>query len=237
MRKSIPFLMDMSEVLYKWRSETFWEKEPETLRWLEDNSANDLPYSVLVDVGANIGMYSMYWLSQDPNNRVFAYEPSIQNFNVLSKNMHANNFESRANLNCSCVTNSSDKGYFTEVDTSPGSSGGFFSLGNSNDVLIPFTSNCTAESIANLVSNRFILKIDVDGQDFEILRGFQKSLEAHQIISVLIEIGVTELETLTKYLLGFGYIEETRYLSASKHSDNRRILAGKSERNRVFKCV
>ena len=40
----------------KWRVESFFEKEPSTVEWL----AGFAPGAVLVDVGANVGMYSIW---------------------------------------------------------------------------------------------------------------------------------------------------------------------------------
>jgi hypothetical protein len=66
----VPFKMITTHELSQWRKENFWEKEPETIAWLQNfsNMAGDT--RALLDVGANIGVYSMYWLSLNSNNFV-----------------------------------------------------------------------------------------------------------------------------------------------------------------------
>ena len=53
-----------------WRVDTFSSKEPETLEWIDS-----LPEgSVLWDVGANVGLYSVY-AAKKRRCRVWAFEP------------------------------------------------------------------------------------------------------------------------------------------------------------------
>ena len=52
----ISFKFAAPNALCKWRYETFSSKEPETLEWI-----NAMPSeSVLWDIGANVGLYSVY---------------------------------------------------------------------------------------------------------------------------------------------------------------------------------
>jgi FkbM family methyltransferase len=68
----------------EWRAETFWTKEPATIGWLGDLR----PYDVLWDVGANIGLYSLFAASRGV--RVVAFEPMIPNLYALWENLRAN---------------------------------------------------------------------------------------------------------------------------------------------------
>ena len=43
-------------LLCKWRAQTLSTKEPETLEWIDDFPN----YAILWDIGANIGLYSLY---------------------------------------------------------------------------------------------------------------------------------------------------------------------------------
>ena len=71
--------------LCDWRARTFSTKEPETLEWI-DSIPRD---SVLWDVGANIGLYSVY-AAKKSNCRVWAFEPSVFNLELLARNIFAN---------------------------------------------------------------------------------------------------------------------------------------------------
>lgn len=71
--------------LCDWRAKTFSTKEPETLEWIDL-----LPEgSVLWDIGANIGLYSVY-AAKKRNCRVWAFEPSVFNLELLARNIFIN---------------------------------------------------------------------------------------------------------------------------------------------------
>lgn len=68
-----------------WRVDTFSSKEPETLEWIDS-----LPEgSVLWDVGANVGLYSVY-AAKKRRCRVWAFEPSVFNLELLARNIFLN---------------------------------------------------------------------------------------------------------------------------------------------------
>lgn len=71
--------------LCEWRVETFATKEPETLEWIDAL----LEGSVVWDVGANVGLYSCY-AAKKRNCRVFAFEPSVFNLELLARNIFCN---------------------------------------------------------------------------------------------------------------------------------------------------
>jgi FkbM family methyltransferase len=71
--------------LCRYRAETFSIKEPETLDWLDSIPVG----SVLWDVGANVGLYSIYAAKKN-NARVFAFEPSVFNLELLARNVFLN---------------------------------------------------------------------------------------------------------------------------------------------------
>ena len=71
--------------LNKFRVDTFSTKEPETLEWI-DSFSEDL---ILWDIGANIGLYSIYAVKAR-NTRVYAFEPSVFNLELLARNCFLN---------------------------------------------------------------------------------------------------------------------------------------------------
>ncbi|MEK7509965.1 MAG: FkbM family methyltransferase [Patescibacteria group bacterium] len=52
------------------------------------------PNAVLIDIGANIGVYALY-ACQSPGVRVYAYEPMPENFSLLKENIARNGLEDR----------------------------------------------------------------------------------------------------------------------------------------------
>lgn len=45
----------------------------------------------IIDVGANIGLFSLYMKQKYPSSRILAFEPAPETYNVLSRNLELNN--------------------------------------------------------------------------------------------------------------------------------------------------
>ena len=69
------------------RARTFFEKEPETLAWIDSFP----PRSVFWDIGANVGVYSMYAALR--SHSVSSFEPAASNYFALNRNIALNNFQ------------------------------------------------------------------------------------------------------------------------------------------------
>ena len=75
------------------RVDTFSIKEPETLEWIDSIPEG----SVIWDIGANIGLYSCY-AAKHRNCKVFAFEPSIFNLELLARNIFINKLVDRLTI-------------------------------------------------------------------------------------------------------------------------------------------
>jgi FkbM family methyltransferase len=72
--------------LCDWRARTFATKEPETLDWIDNIDVG----SIMWDIGANVGLYSVY-AAKKRNCNVYAFEPSVFNLELLARNISMNN--------------------------------------------------------------------------------------------------------------------------------------------------
>ena len=81
----------------KWRVSTFFSKEPETLDWIDNFDSKDK--FVFWDVGANIGLYSIYASLKFKNISVVSFEPSTSNLRILSRNISVNKLENNIKIN------------------------------------------------------------------------------------------------------------------------------------------
>lgn len=72
--------------LAMWRADTFFEKEPETLQWIDSMR----PGAFFVDIGASTGIYSLY----AARRRIFSYaiEMDSDNYAIIYKNVFLNGF-------------------------------------------------------------------------------------------------------------------------------------------------
>ena len=73
----------------KWRAERFEEEEPWTVKWVGEMKEGDCFW----DIGANIGIYSLYGASGGAV--VFAFEPEAQNYAELVENVALNGLGQR----------------------------------------------------------------------------------------------------------------------------------------------
>ena len=59
-----------------WRVHTLLTKEPETLEWIDQFKGDEI---VFWDIGANIGLYSIYAALKHKNIKIISFEPSVNN--------------------------------------------------------------------------------------------------------------------------------------------------------------
>jgi FkbM family methyltransferase len=75
------------------RADSFSTKEPETLEWIDAMPEG----SIVWDIGANVGIYSCY-AAKRRNCRVFAFEPSVFNLELLARNVFLNRLTKRVTI-------------------------------------------------------------------------------------------------------------------------------------------
>src|SRR5262245_31131064 len=68
--------------LLQTRSTSILSKEPDTIAWIDNFESSD----VFWDIGANVGVFSLY-AARQCGVRVVAFEPSADNYMVLCKNV------------------------------------------------------------------------------------------------------------------------------------------------------
>jgi FkbM family methyltransferase len=232
----MPFKMSLSDPLSIWRAETFWSKEPETIEWLKFfGNTENLHSIVLVDVGANIGIYTLYWCSLNRNLRAISIEPFDENYKLLVSNVDMNDFTDRVKFLKQPLSSQINYGAYDISDRRPGSSsfkfnsGGIQDLGNSK-----FIESLTLDILLSRVEGQKILKIDVDGNDFDILQGAEESLTNQGIVSILIESPEIQQYEIRNFLVRFGFEPDYRFNNLASHSDFRRKANDKLERNRIY---
>lgn len=196
----------------RWRVDTIFTKEPDTLAWI----ASFGPADVLVDVGANVGMYSI-WAAKTRGVKVFGFEPEAQNYALLNRNIMMNGLEERVKGYCMAL---SDTAGLSELHLSRAMIGGScHSLGERVDfkhepMRPAFSQGCIAARLDDLVASGAIerpthIKIDVDGFEPKVVHGAMEVVRDSRLRSMLVEVNqnltdhrelVAELESL-----GFRY--------------------------------
>lgn len=198
-----------------WRVNTLFTKEPDTIEWINTFE----PDEILLDVGANVGMYSI-WAAKTRSVKVVAFEPESQNYAVLNKNIHLNGLDERVTAYCVAL---SDEIGFSKLYLSEFVAGGScHNYGEAVDfkyqpLKSSFSQGCFSTTIDDLVSREILpvphyIKLDVDGIEPKVIAGARQTLADKRIKSVLIEINSNlddHWEIVDLMLaLGFNYSQE-----------------------------
>jgi FkbM family methyltransferase len=191
--KNINFFIP-SEIT-KWRVDTFFIKEPETLEWIDSFDKRD--NFIFWDIGANIGLYSIYNSIKNKNSQTISFEPSTSNLRVLSRNISINNLEKKIKIFTQPLSNIKNsflmmkENQFTEGGALNAFGVSFDSQGKKfeskmNYKTLGTTINYLLDS--NILDVPNYIKIDVDGIEHLILDGADKYLLNKKIKSLSIEI-------------------------------------------------
>lgn len=175
--------------LNDYRIQTFATKEPATLEWIETIP----PGSVLWDVGANIGLYSIY-AAMAQKCKVFAFEPSVFNLELLARNIALNNLQEAVCIVPIALSDNIGTSMFKMSNTEWG--GALSTFGQSFDqdgeelrqVFEYQTLGLSMDDARVLlkIPQPQYLKMDVDGIEHFILRGGMTTLSLAE--GILIEI-------------------------------------------------
>lgn len=194
------------------RAESLMQKEPCTIQWIAAFARGE----VLADVGANVGMYTI-WAARTRGAKVFAFEPEAQNYALLNRNILLNSLNGQVKAYCLAL---SDMPGYSELHMSDLRIGGScHSLGEQVDFkhepMTPaYSQGCVAARLDDLVAQDIMpvpdhIKIDVDGFEPKVIAGARRTIANAKVRSLLIEINqnladhllmVKELESL-----GFHY--------------------------------
>jgi FkbM family methyltransferase len=237
MKRDIPFKFNQSSGLSQWRAETFWEKEPETILWTESfRSLTDRNLD-FIDIGANLGIYSLFALTTGIYRRVVAVEPMPLNFEALKQNVILNGFRENVILYNQPLYSHEIEASFKFEDSRVGASGGQVVENRiTTDSQEGVSVQClTGDTIIenNSVKN-CVIKIDVDGLELKILQGFEQSLSSDVICGLLVEATTQNIEEISGFMNRYGYSVDAQFDSLENHSTKRRSLSGSNERNLIF---
>ena len=184
-----------------WRAKTMFEKEPETIEWINTFDLSDTFW----DIGSNVGIYSLYAGSK--GIKTIAFEPSSANYWVLNQNIFLNNYSSVIQAFPIAFSKSKQLGFFNMSGLDIG--GALYKFGTKENLIhlsgventVNFHQGMLGFSIDEFVSEfkpdlPNHIKIDVDSIEVEIIMGAQNLLKNKIVKSVLVELDSSEIEDL-----------------------------------------
>ena len=171
-----------------WRAKTLLTEEEEIIKWIDSFNKDDIFY----DIGANVGSYSLY-AAKTKDIRVYAFEPEINNVQLLYSNIYKNKLNSQCiplPVACDKVTNI--KPFYIREFTKGGAINSIgrksIFLENDKDMFIQDTLCMRVDDAVKLLNIPLPtkVKIDVDTNELNVIEGMDKTLD--QIKEIYIEL-------------------------------------------------
>tara|TARA_B100000575_G_scaffold198371_1_gene160507 strand:+ start:402 stop:1178 length:777 start_codon:yes stop_codon:yes gene_type:complete len=162
-----------------------------------------------LDIGANCGYYSLTVGKKVENISIIAFEPNKEAFFKFSKSLEINpNLSKKINLSNFGLSDVSKKLKMqTMVKFGYTQTGGAGVVNNDNNLKnnnIFFADFKIGDEYLKLNNEKLSLKIDVEGHEFNVLKGIKNTLVNNKCI-IQIEIFEKNFELVNNYLLSLEY--------------------------------
>lgn len=168
---------------------------------------------VIVDVGANVGKYTILAGKTNQNSVITAIEPQADNFVTLVKNIKLNELQ---NVITSKIALGSMKGSGKLYEGSNKQNLGGYSL----EIKTDSCEEVRIDTLDNLFDFIDLIKIDTEGSEFEILKGATRILSEKKIKKMIIEICDKNFLKVNDFFESYGYsikhIQYNNYLAEVK---------------------
>ena len=181
--------------------------------------------STVIDIGANIGLHSIYFANLAQEGCVLALEPNLDTFDLLRRNVDGKTNIVPLNLAIS------DSGGVVEFFHASDSA--YSSLMDTKRTTIAKTAKVPCMTVDDLVAalkiaNVDLVKIDVEGFEYDVLKGMTKTISAfHPVIFCEIYKGTGSNQVpdeTVSFLLNRGYkafvSHDGELVEYQRHDDN-----------------
>ena len=181
----------------------YFEKryEEERLSYLI-KKIHDYKIDTFIDVGANIGIYSLRIAKNVPNvKKIFSFEPLTETFNKLKKNIYQNNLENKIDIYNYGLSSVSQNilGLLRKKGNLKQAAG--FNISGEGNIKIS-VKKC--DEIIQFHNQNICIKCDVEGHELEAFKGMEKLLKDNRCF-LQIEIWEDNYKELNQYLIDSGY--------------------------------
>ena len=159
-------------------------RQPDTIAWIDAFQPN----SVFWDVGANVGIYSLY-AALRRDTRIVAFEPAAVNYFLLAANVEANRFQD--SVECVLV-GLSDEQTISRIEVSQFVPAESFSFRGKKTKPFPGRQASLMASMDQLIDDYGLecpnyIKIDVPGLTEAIIDGGSRTFHRSEVREVHIE--------------------------------------------------
>lgn len=150
-------------------------------------AAERLSAQTVLDVGANIGFYTVLLGKIDSVDEVHAFEPMPEPFQELRDNVQLNQLTDKCFLHQVALSDTPGQGEMTVIGECSGANAlSVTSIHQdkqaAGSVLVPLS---TVDEIVEAAGKPFVMKLDVEGHEFSVLQGASRLLGgSHGVLQV-----------------------------------------------------
>ncbi|MEO5683283.1 MAG: FkbM family methyltransferase [Chitinophagaceae bacterium] len=167
--------------------------------------------STIIDIGANIGYYSVMAANISKNGHVYSFEPSPQIYGQLLLNIEANHLLNVKTFRCAVGRREGNLPFYLSGPDNTGMSGLRAAENYSGQTVITEVIVLDRWAADNKMKKIDFIKMDIEGAELEALSGMTIILEQQQPV-LFIEIRLPLLQqfdqtpdAIYQLLYGFGY--------------------------------
>lgn len=225
----LPFYVSSKTETEQWRIESFWYKEPETIQFIKDFKYYKLKRDpVFVDIGANIGMYTLYAASLYNSLNIIAIEPDNLNYQALCDNIAGNRFKNILPLPIGMSDNKGIRFFTDREGRERGTSGGQIipSIEASLTQSYCRILTLTVDLLFHIIGHIDFIKIDVDGHEYQILFGLRSTINYVSMVLVEMDTRDPKHKAVIEFFKKKGFTHNNKYSAMPNHSRHRRISEG-----------
>jgi FkbM family methyltransferase len=184
--------------------------ERNTIRMIKPTIVGKSGSPTIIDCGANIGMYSLYFSKWAPQSTIHAFEPLKKNQDLFLRNCELNNFKN-IKLNCFGLSNEEKEVDIYIVDESNLGKTSTFSQNKGEKreriKLTTLDKYCAENNIEEID----FIKVDIEGSELDFIKGAENMISKSKNLKMLVEINectykaYSTPEGLYKYIMSFGF--------------------------------
>lgn len=164
--------------------------------------------AVILDIGANIGNHSVYWAVRSDAKKIYSFEPVEDFFKILKRNVEINQVNNKVKIFNVGLSDQKINGSISHYD--PTNIGG-------TAIKQDLNGNLALDKLDNIKIEEDTIdfvKIDVEGHEFQVLQGAEKTLKKYKP-TIFIEIFPENKQKVHKFLTDLGYRLEKSFIGAN----------------------
>jgi FkbM family methyltransferase len=164
--------------------------EPEVLKEMKSTLNNS---SVFIDGGANIGFFSLIASKiVGSTGNIIAFEPTPSTFSYLIKNIKINNINNIIPSEKGLSSSTKQLPFLLKKNPEENSiiSGKGKNLQDKEEIIMVNTITIDKFCAENKIQKVDLIKLDIEGQELEAIKGAKKTLSINQNVKIIFELNI-----------------------------------------------